>query len=43
MPARLMKDELFEAQLLRAMGYARTAAPTRAECLAVADRIPAPT
>jgi pimeloyl-ACP methyl ester carboxylesterase len=39
MPARLMKDELFEAQLLRAMGYAPYGGADAGECLAVADRI----
>ena len=39
MPARLMKDELFEAQLLRAMGYAPYGGADAGECLAVAGRI----
>jgi pimeloyl-ACP methyl ester carboxylesterase len=39
MPARLMKDELFEAQLLRAIGYAPYGGADAGECLAIADRI----
>jgi hypothetical protein len=39
MPGRLMKDELFEAQLLRAIGYAPYGGADASECLAVADRI----
>lgn len=35
----LMKDELFQAQLLRALGYAPYGGADIAECLAVADRI----
>jgi alpha-beta hydrolase superfamily lysophospholipase len=38
MPA-LMKDELFQAQLLRTLGYAPQGGADVAECLAVADRI----
>jgi pimeloyl-ACP methyl ester carboxylesterase len=34
-----MKDELFQAQLLRALGYAPYGGADVAECLAVADRI----
>jgi len=37
--AKLMKDELFEAQLLRAIGYAPYGAADVGECLAVAGRI----
>lgn len=37
--AALMKDELFQAQLLRALGYAPYGGADVAECLAVADRI----
>ena len=37
--AALMKDELFQAQLLRALGYAPYGGADIAECLAVADRI----
>lgn len=37
--AALMKDELFAAQLLRALGYAPYGGADLAECLAVADRI----
>jgi alpha-beta hydrolase superfamily lysophospholipase len=37
--AALMKDELFHAQLLRALGYAPYGGADLAECLAVADRI----
>jgi pimeloyl-ACP methyl ester carboxylesterase len=37
--ARLMKDELFEAQLLRAIGYAPYGGADAAECLAVAGLI----
>jgi pimeloyl-ACP methyl ester carboxylesterase len=36
---RLMKDELFEAQLLRAIGYAPYGGADAGECLAVAGRI----
>ena len=36
---QLMKDELFEAQLLRAMGYAPYGAADIGECLATAGRI----
>src|ERR1700728_3038166 len=36
---RLMKDELFEAQLLRAMGYAPYGGADAGECLAVAGEI----
>ena len=36
---KLMKDELFEAQLLRAMGYAPYGGADAGECLAVAGRI----
>jgi hypothetical protein len=36
---KLMKDELFEAQLLRAMGYAPYGAADMGECLATAGRI----
>jgi pimeloyl-ACP methyl ester carboxylesterase len=36
---RLMKDELFEAQLLRALGYAPYGGADAGECLAVAGRI----
>jgi pimeloyl-ACP methyl ester carboxylesterase len=36
---RLMKDELFEAQLLRTMGYAPFGAADIGECLATAGRI----
>jgi pimeloyl-ACP methyl ester carboxylesterase len=39
-PVTLMKDELFQAQLLRAMGYAPYGGADAAECLAVAGRIP---
>jgi pimeloyl-ACP methyl ester carboxylesterase len=39
MPARLMKDELFEAQLLRALGYAPYGGADAGECLAVAGQI----
>jgi hypothetical protein len=39
---RLMKDELFEAQLLRAMGYAPYGAADAGECLAVAGQISGP-
>ncbi len=39
MTARLMKDELFEAQLLRAIGYAPYGGADAAECLAVAGLI----
>lgn len=39
MPVRLMKDELFQAQLLRAMGYAPYGGADAGECLAVAGRI----
>lgn len=35
----LMKDELFQAQLLRAVGYAPYGGADIAECLATADRI----
>jgi pimeloyl-ACP methyl ester carboxylesterase len=38
-PAKLMKDELFEAQLLRAMGYAPYGGADIGECLATAGRI----
>lgn len=37
--ARLMKDEMFEAQLLRAMGYAPYGGADAGECLAVAGQI----
>jgi len=37
--ARLMKDELFEAQLLRAIGYAPYGGADAGECLAVAQRV----
>ena len=37
--ARLMKDELFEAQLLRAMGYAPYGGADAGECLATAGQI----
>ena len=37
--ARLMKDELFEAQLLRAIGYAPYGGADAGECLAVAGLI----
>jgi hypothetical protein len=37
--AKLMKDELFEAQLLRAMGYAPYGGADAGECLAVAGQI----
>ncbi len=37
--ARLMKDELFEAQLVRAMGYAPYGAADIGECLVTAGRI----
>ena len=37
--ARLMKDELFEAQLLRAIGYAPYGGADAGECLAAAGRI----
>ena len=37
--ARLMKDELFEAQLLRAMGYAPYGGADAGECLAAARRV----
>ena len=40
--AGLMKDELFEAQLLRAMGYAPYGAADAGECLAVAGQISGP-
>jgi pimeloyl-ACP methyl ester carboxylesterase len=36
---RLMKDELFEAQLVRAIGYAPYGGADAGECLAVAGRI----
>lgn len=36
---RLMKDELFEAQLLRALGYAPYGAADVGECLSTAQRI----
>jgi hypothetical protein len=36
---RLMKDELFEAQLLRAIGYAPYGGADAGECLAVAGQI----
>ena len=36
---RLMKDELFEAQLLRALGYAPYGGADAGECLAVAGRV----
>lgn len=39
MTARLMKDELFEAQLLRAIGYAPYGGADAGECLAVAGLI----
>lgn len=35
----LMKDELFQAQLIRALGYAVAGGADLGECLAVADRI----
>jgi pimeloyl-ACP methyl ester carboxylesterase len=38
--AKLMKDELFEAQLLRAMGYAPYGGADAGECLAAARRVP---
>jgi hypothetical protein len=37
--AKLMKDELFEAQLLRAMGYAPYGGADAGECLVVAGQI----
>jgi hypothetical protein len=37
--ARLMKDELFEAQLLRTLGYAPYGGAEAGECLAVAGRV----
>jgi pimeloyl-ACP methyl ester carboxylesterase len=37
--AKLIKDELFEAQLLRAIGYAPYGGADAGECLAVAGRI----
>lgn len=37
--AALMKDELFQAQLLRTLGYAPYGGADIAECLAVAERI----
>jgi alpha-beta hydrolase superfamily lysophospholipase len=37
--AQLMKDELFEAQLLRTLGYAPYGGAEAGECLAVAERI----
>src|SRR5580704_17614381 len=37
--ARLMKDELFEAQLLRAIGYAPYGGAEAGECLAAAGQI----
>ena len=37
--AKLMKDELFEAQLLRAMGYAPYGGADAGECLAAARRV----
>jgi pimeloyl-ACP methyl ester carboxylesterase len=37
--AKLMKDELFEAQLLRAIGYAPYGGADAGECLAVAGQI----
>lgn len=37
--ARLMKDELFEAQLLRTLGYAPYGGADAGECLAVAGRV----
>jgi hypothetical protein len=39
MPVKLMQDELFEAQLLRAMGYAPYGGADVGECLATAGRI----
>lgn len=39
MTARLMKDELFEAQLLRAIGYAPYGGADVGECLAVAGQV----
>ena len=39
MPAKLMTDELFEAQLLRAIGYAPYRGADAGECLAVAGQI----
>ena len=39
MPVKLMQDELFEAQLLRAMGYAPYGGADVGECLATAARI----
>ena len=39
MKARLMKDELFEAQLLRAIGYAPYGGADAGECLAVAGQV----
>lgn len=39
MPVTLMKDELFQAQLLRAMGYAPYGGADAGECLAVAGQI----
>src|ERR1700744_417105 len=39
MPARLMKDELFSVQLLRALGYAPYGGADAGECLAAAGRI----
>ncbi|MFY9934244.1 MAG: alpha/beta fold hydrolase [Streptosporangiaceae bacterium] len=39
MAAKLMKDELFQAQLLRAIGYAPYGGADAGECLAAAGRI----
>ena len=39
MPAKLMTDELFEAQLLRALGYAPYRGADIGECLAAAGQI----